>query len=58
MEEAYVDIDLDAGRAEALVGAEDEQLREVFARTLGKGLRVKDTDRGTAHLNAYDARTI
>jgi len=53
VEEGRVEIDLDAGRAEALVGAEDAQLREVLARALGKHVRVKYVGRGTAHLHMY-----
>ena len=46
MEDGYVEIDLDATRAEALVEVEDEQLREVLAWARGKDLRVKYTGRG------------
>ncbi len=53
VEEGRVEIDLDAGRSEALAGAEDAQLRGVLARALGKHVRVKYTGRGTAHLDFY-----
>ncbi|KAI9453694.1 Diaminopimelate epimerase-like protein [Lactarius psammicola] len=53
VEGGRVEIDLDAGRSEALVGAEDAQLREVLARALGKHVRVKYTGRGMAHLDKY-----
>ena len=53
VEECRVEIDLDAGRSEALVGAEDAQLREVLARALGEHVRVKYVGRGMAHLNIY-----
>ena len=50
MEGGCVEIDLDAGGAEPLVGAEDVQLREVLARALGNEMRVKYTGRGMGHL--------
>ena len=50
VEDGRVEIDLDAGRAEALVGAEDAHLRDVLARALGNGVRVKYTGRRMAHL--------
>lgn len=53
VEDDCVEIDLDAGRAEALVGAEVAQLREVFVRALGKDARVKYAGRGMAHLDKY-----
>jgi PhzF family phenazine biosynthesis protein len=53
VEDARVEIDLDAGRAEPLVGAEDAQMREVLARSLGKDVGVKYTGRGMAHLDGY-----
>ena len=53
MEEDRIEIDLDAERPEALVGAEDAQLREVLARTLRKHVRVKYVGRGATHLNMY-----
>jgi PhzF family phenazine biosynthesis protein len=53
VEDGRIEIDLDAGRAEALVGADDAQMREVLARALGKDLRVKYTGRGLAHLDGY-----
>ena len=53
VEDGRVEIDLDAERAEALIGAEDAQLREVLVRALGKDVRVKYTGRGAAHLNHY-----
>ena len=58
VEDGYVEIDLDVARTEALVGVEDEQLREALARARGKDLRVKYTGRGTAHLNEHDACKI
>lgn len=53
VEEGRVEIDLDVGRSEALVGAEDAQLREVLGRALGKHVRVKYTGRGMGHLHRY-----
>jgi PhzF family phenazine biosynthesis protein len=53
VEDARIEIDLDAGRVEALVGVEDTELREVLARALGKDVRVKYTGRGMAHLDKY-----
>jgi len=53
VEDDRVEIDLDAGRAEALVGAEDAQLREVLARALGKDVPVKYIGRGMDHLENY-----
>jgi len=53
VEDGRVEIDLDAGRAEALVGAEDAQIRELMARALGKDVRVKYTGRGMDHLERY-----
>lgn len=53
VEEGRVEIDLDAGRSEALAGAEDAQLRDVLARALGKHVHVKYAGRGTAHLDTY-----
>ncbi|KAH9059827.1 Diaminopimelate epimerase-like protein [Lactarius vividus] len=53
VEEGRVEIDLDAGRAEPLVGAEDAQLRGVLGRALGKHVRVTYTGRGLAHLDQY-----
>jgi PhzF family phenazine biosynthesis protein len=53
VEEGRVEIDLDAGRSEELVGAEDAELREVLARALGKHVRVKYVGRGKAHLYMY-----
>ena len=53
VEDGRVEIDLDAGRTEALVGAEDAQLRDVLTRALGKDVRVKYTGRGMAHLDDY-----
>jgi len=53
VEEGRVEIDLDAGRSEALVGAEEAQLREVLARALGKHVCVKYTGHGMAHLYMY-----
>jgi PhzF family phenazine biosynthesis protein len=53
VEDGCVEIDLDAGRAEALVGAEDAQLREVLVRALGKDVRVTYTGRGMGHLDPY-----
>ena len=48
-----VEIDLDAGRVEALSGAEDEQLRGVLARAFGKHVRVQYVGRGSAYLEDY-----
>ncbi|KAH9173986.1 Diaminopimelate epimerase-like protein [Lactarius sanguifluus] len=53
VEEGRIEIDLDAGRSEALVGAEDAQLRGVFARALGEDVRVTYTGRGMAHMDQY-----
>ena len=53
VEDGRVEIDLDAGKAEALAEAEGEQLRDVLARSLGKDVRVKYTGRGMAHLDKY-----
>ncbi|KAF8266146.1 hypothetical protein EI94DRAFT_1830838 [Lactarius quietus] len=53
VEDGRIEIDLDAGRAEALVGAEDAQLREVLARALGKDVPVKYIGRGMDHLDYY-----
>ena len=53
VEDGCIEIDLDAERAEALMGAEDAHLREVLVRALGKDVRVKYTGRGSAHLNNY-----
>ncbi|KAH8997883.1 Diaminopimelate epimerase-like protein [Lactarius hatsudake] len=53
VEEGRIEIDLDAGRSEALVGAEDAQLRGVFARALGEHVRVTYIGRGMAHMDQY-----
>jgi predicted PhzF superfamily epimerase YddE/YHI9 len=53
VEDARVEIDLDVGRAEPLVGAEDAELREVLVRALGKDVCVKYAGRGLAHLDKY-----
>ena len=53
VEDGCVEIDLDAGRAEALVGAEDAHLRDVLAWALGKDVCVKYTGRGMAHLENF-----
>jgi len=53
VEDGRVEIDLDAERAEELVGTEDELVRDVLARALGKDVRVKYAGRGATHLHIY-----
>ena len=53
MEDARVEIELDAERAEPLVGVEDTQMRGVLARSLGKDVCVKYVGRGMTHLDMY-----
>ena len=53
VEDTRVEIELDAERAEPLVGAEDTQMRGVLARALGKDVCVKYVGRGMTHLNTY-----
>jgi len=53
VEDGRVEIDLDAERGEALVGAEDAQVRDVLARALGKDVPVKYARRGATHLHMY-----
>jgi predicted PhzF superfamily epimerase YddE/YHI9 len=53
VEDGCVEIDLDAGHAEALVGAEEARMREVLERVFGKDVHVKYTGRGMAHLDKY-----
>ena len=53
VEDGRVEIELDAERAEALVGAEDAQVRDVLSRALGKDVCVKYTGRGATHLHMF-----
>ena len=53
VEDARVEIELDAERAEPLGGAEDTQMRGVLARALGKDVCVKYVGRGMTHLDTY-----
>jgi PhzF family phenazine biosynthesis protein len=53
VEDGRIEIELDAERAEALVGAEDAQVREVLASALGKDVCVKYAGRGASHLHMY-----
>ena len=50
VEDGRVEINLDAGRAGELVGAEDAHLCDVLTRGLNKDVCVKYTGRGMAHL--------
>ncbi|KAI9435249.1 Diaminopimelate epimerase-like protein [Lactarius indigo] len=53
VEEGRIELDLDAGRSEALVGEDEAQLRGVLTRALGKHVRVTYTGRGLTHLDKY-----